>query len=148
MCSLSIQMKCNTFVNDSLHFTVWSTKATCIIYTQKYESPFVNVNYTIYNSTFFMLCIIRPGPSRKISVEQRVIITVMTSGGRITWHTSYRERGDVIHYNNFIQHTAPNILTYSKTLTRNTDNLFYSRWIFFKSKTTILQQCPILSPKK
>ena len=65
MCSLSIQMKCNTFVNDSLHFTVWSTKATCIIYTQKYESPFVNVNYTIYNSTLLYVMHNKTGPKQE-----------------------------------------------------------------------------------
>ena len=48
-----------------LHFTVWSTKATCIIYTQKYESPFVNVNYTIYNSTFLYVMHNRTGPKQE-----------------------------------------------------------------------------------
>ena len=92
-----------------------------------------------------MLCIIGPGPSRKISVEQRVIITVMTSGGRITWHTSYRARGMLYIITILSSILLLTFLLIPKHLRETLIISSISDGFLKKSKTTILQ-CPFLSP--
>ena len=89
-----------------------------------------------------MLCIIRPGPSRKISVEQRVIITVMTSGGRITWHTSYRARGMLYIITILSSILLLTFLLIPKHLRETLIISSISDGLFLKSKTTMSNLVP------